>query len=131
MASAPSFADAPILGVAAVSVANADRSGSGGTIVTVVPTTAAPTRVVEVRLAGTADVADSVVNLFLNDGSATWFYDSVDVGNPAAGSGTVEPYKGVAAYQNLILPVGWSLRASITVAPTSGVVNVFAHGATL
>jgi hypothetical protein len=130
MAAEPSFVDTPVIGVGAVSIANTARDGNG-TIVNVVTATLKPTKVVEVRFTSTGDLADGQVNVFLNDGSATWFFDSVDTGNPAAASVTVDAFKAVLAYQNLILPVGWSLRASITVAPTSGVVNVFAHGGSL
>lgn len=113
--------------MASVSTANTNRDGTG-TIATVFTAGASGSRITEVRLVATGDPADSIVNLYLHDGAAAWLFDSVDIGNPAAATTTVEPFKAVVAYTNLLIPAGWSLRASITVALTSGVVNVFAHG---
>jgi hypothetical protein len=77
----------------------------------------------------TGDPADSIVTLFVNDGTTNWLFDEIDLGNPAAGSATVTAYRTNALYDNLILPnASWKLRAAVTAAPTSGVLNVFALG---
>lgn len=128
MASAPAFTATPRLAVASVSTANTARDGTG-TIPTVITGVAAGTRIDRVRIVATADPADSIVNLFLHDGTTAWFFDSFDIGNPAAASNTVDPFMAEKTYGNLILPsASWSVRASITVALTSGVVNVYAFG---
>lgn len=128
MAVAPAFTATPRIGAISVSTANTARDGTG-TIATVITGVAAGTRIERVRIAATADPADSIVNLFLHDGTNFWFFDSFDIGNPAAASTTADPFVGEKTYNNLILPsASWSLRASITVALTAGVVNVFAFG---
>lgn len=114
-----------------MSTANTGRDGTG-TIATIITGVTAGTRVDRVVAVATADPADSIVTLFLHDGSTAWYFDSIDLGNPSAGSTTVDPYRTERAYDGLILPSGsWSLRAAITVALTSGVVNIFAFGGDL
>lgn len=128
MATAPAFADTPRIGAAAVSTANTARDGSG-TIATVFTAGANGSRVEEVVFKATGDPADSIVTVFLHDGSTYYLYDEVDLDNPAAASNTVVGYRLSRTYDNLVLPSGWSLRAAITVALTAGVINVIAHGA--
>jgi hypothetical protein len=130
MASTPAFASTPKIGAAAVSTANTNRDGTG-TIATVLTAASGGTKITSVAVVATGDPADSIVNLFLHDGSTYYFYDSVDLGNPAAASTTVDAYRSSKTYADLVLPSGWSLRASITVALTSGVCNVFAHAGDL
>jgi len=130
MASAPAFAATPKIGVASVSTANTARDGSG-TIATVLTAGASGTKVEEVVVVATSDPADSTVTLFLHDGTNFWYFDEFDIGNPAAGSTTVAPYRTYRLYDNLVLPSGWTLRAAITVALTAGVINVFALGGDL
>jgi len=130
MATSPQFAASPRIGVAAVSTANTNRDGTG-TIATVLTAGSNGTRIEEIRLQATGDPADSIVTLFLHDGTNFWLFDEADLGNPAAASTTVAGAEFTATYDNLVLPSGWSLRAAITVALTSGVVNVFALGGDL
>lgn len=130
MAAAPAFAATPKIGAATVSTANTNRDGTG-TIATVITAGSSGTQIREVVLKATGDPADSVVTLFLYDGSTYSLFDEVDLGDPAAASTTVTGYRTSVRYDNLFLPSGWSLRAAITVALTSGVINVIALGADL
>ena len=131
MASTPNFASAARLAVASVSTANTARDGTG-TIATVITGVAAGTRIERIVAKATGDPADSVLNIFLHDGTTAWLWDEIDIGNPAAASTTLEGWRMEKAYSNLILPsASWSLRAAIPVALTAGVINVFAHGADL
>jgi hypothetical protein len=128
MATAPNFTGTPRVGVASVSTSNANRDGTG-TIVDVITGASTGTKIQEIVIKSTNDPADSIVTLFLNDGTTNWLFDEIDLGNPAAGSTTVTAYRTVAQYSNLILPnASWKVRAAITVAPTAGVINVFAVG---
>lgn len=128
MASTPNFTGTPRVTVASVSTTNTNRDGTG-TIVDVMTGAANGTKIQEIVIKSTGDPADSIVTLFLNDGTTNWLYDEIDLGNPAAGSATVTAYRTVAQYSNLILPnASWKLRAAITAAPTAGVVNVIATG---
>lgn len=130
MATAPNFASTPKIGVADVSTANTARDGTG-TIATVFTAAAAGSRIERVVVKSTGDPADSIVTIFLHDGTTAHVFDEFDMGNPAAGSTTVASFRVEASYRDLVLPSGWSLRAAITVAPTAGVLKVFAFGADL
>jgi hypothetical protein len=131
MATAPTFASTPRIGVASVSTANTARDGTG-TIATIITGAAAGTRIERVVLKATGNPADSVVTLFLYDGSNYWLFDEFDLGDPAAASDTVAGYRVERSYEDLVLPsASWSLRAAITVALTAGVINAFAFGADL
>ena len=128
MASTPQFISTARIGATTVSTANSNRDGTG-TIATVLTGAATGTRVNEIVLKATGDPADSIVCLFLHDGTTYSLFDEIDLGDPAAASTTVTGYRTSVRYDNLVLPsASWSLRASITVAPTSGVVNVIALG---
>ena len=130
MAAVPSFTSTPRSGAVAVSTANTGRDGTG-TIATVITAVSAGTKIEEVVIKATGDPADSVVTLFLHDGSTYFLFDEVDLGDPAAGSATVETFRVRRTYSNLVLPSGWSLRAAVTVALTTGVLNVIAFGGDL
>lgn len=127
----PSFAVTPRLAFGSVSTANTNYDGTG-TIVDLMTGVAAGTKIIEVTIQATVNPADCLVNLFLHDGTAYRYFDAFDLGDPATSSTTVAGYRDRKFYDNLVLPsASWKLAASITVAPTSGVVNVFVAGADL
>lgn len=131
MASTPTFTSALRCAAVAISTANTNRDGTGTISAAIVTAPAAGMQVFEIDFVATADPADSTVTLFLHDGSSFWYFDEVDLGNPAAGSATVAPFRARKTYDNLLLPSGWSVRAAITVTLTAGVVNVLVFGADL
>lgn len=124
MATSPQFISVPRVGLAVVSVANANRDGSG-TIVSALTAGANGTRINEVVLQATGDPADSVVTMFIDPtGSAGWsIYHEFDIGNPAAGSTTVPAYRLVQAFSDLVIPADAKVGFAVTVAPTTGVIN--------
>lgn len=131
MASTPAFAVTPRIGVGSVSTTNTNRDGTG-TIVTIITGASTGTRINEIVIKSTNDPADSIVTLFLHDGTTAWLFDEIDLGNPAAASSTVTGFRTSLVYTNVILPsTSWSLRAAVTAAPTAGVLNVFALAADL
>ena len=128
MASTPAFTGTPRLGFGSVTAANTNRDGTG-TIVDILTGVAAGTKVTEIVLKATGDPADSVVTIFIHDGTSYRLYDEIDLGDQAAASTTVVGYRTRKTYENLILPsASYKLAAAITVALTSGAINVFAHG---
>ena len=128
MASTPAYTATGVIGVGSVSTANTARDGTG-TLTTILTGASTGTKVERLVLKATGDPADSVVTVFLHDGTNFWLFDEVDLGNPAAASTTVVGYRFEKAYDDLILPsTSWTLRAGITVALTAGVINVFAFG---
>lgn len=126
----PIFTKAPISAVAAVSTANTNRDGTG-TIVDIVTAGADGARIDEIVIEATNDPADCIVTIFIYNGSAYFLFDEFDIGNPAAASTTVAAYRESRLYNNLVLAGGYKLAAAITVAPTAGVVNVWALGGQL
>lgn len=123
----PIFLLTPKIGAVSVSTANLARDGSG-TIATVFTAGSNGSRINEIVIKATDNPADSTVVFFLHDGSSYFVFDEWDIGDPAAGSGTVASYRESRSYANLVLPTGWSLRASITVALTGGTMIVTALG---
>ena len=128
MATTPAFTATPRISYGSVSAANTARDGSG-TIVDVITGASGGTKINEVIVKATGQPADSVVTLFLYDGTNTYLLDEIDVGAPAAGSATVAAYRNNIVYANLVLPSSsWKLRAAVTANCTSGVINVIALG---
>lgn len=125
MASAPVYAVTPNVGMAAVSVANANRDGTG-TIVDCITAPAAGCRVERIVAKATGDPADSIVTIFVDDGTGYELFDEIDLGNPAAASATVTGYRATQSYSDFYLKSGWKLGFAITATPTSGVVNCWA-----
>lgn len=129
MAAAPAFAATPKIGAATATV-NTARDGTGTAPATVLTAGSSGTQIREVVVKG-VDPADSVVVLWLHDGTNLVLFDEVDLGNPDPASNTVAGYRTSVRYDTLFLPSGWSLRATITVSPTTGNVTVIALGADL
>lgn len=127
MGTSPQFTSTPNLGYASVSTANTARDGSG-TIVDAFTAGASGARVERVVLKATDNPADSVVTMFIYDGSGYRLYDEFDLGDPAAASTTAEGYRTSRAYEDLILEAGQKIAFAITVALTGGVINAFVHG---
>lgn len=127
MAASPSFISTPNIGVATLDTAQTARTGGTTTNVEdVVSGTTNGTRVLEVVVKADDDPTDSIVVLWLHDGSTNHVFDEIDIGNPSAASVTVAGYRNTVTYSNLVIPNGWKLQASITATPTSGEVKVFA-----
>lgn len=131
MATAPLFASTPRAAAVSVSTANTNRDGTG-TIVDILTGVAAGTRIERLVVKATIDPADSIVTIFLYNGTSYFLFDEFDLGNPATGSTTVESYRMERAYRDLVLPsASWKIAAAITVALTSGTITVFAFGGDL
>lgn len=131
MAAAPAYATTPRIGFASVTTANTNRDGTG-TIVDALTGVAAGTRIERVVIQTTGDPADSIVTMFLYNGTTYLLFDEFDLGNPAAASTTVPGYRVVKTYSDLVLPsASWKVSFAITVALTAGAMNCFVLGADL
>lgn len=130
MATNPSFLSTARIGRASLSIANTATDGTG-TITDLLVGVAAGTRVLSINVQGTATTVASLVNLFVNDGTSWKLYDQVTV-SATTGSTTAKGYRLVTPYTDLVLPsASWKVGCTLTVAPTSGTVEVLAHGADL
>ncbi len=114
MAAAPVFAATPRCAVGALSAANTNRDGTG-TIVTVFTAGSSGSKIEEVRITPAVTTTAGMVRLYLHDGS-TYYLFSEHVIAAATLSGTVASTVTTITFDNLILPNGWSLRASTQVA---------------
>lgn len=131
MSAAPAFASVARIGIAAVSTANTGRDGTG-TIVDALTGVAAGTRIERVALQATGDPADSIVTMFIFNGSTYFIFDEFDLNNPAAASTTVPGYRSERTYSDLVLPsASFKVAFAITVALTAGQINAFVFGADL
>lgn len=129
MAAAPAFAATPRMSCAKATAGQSDLTGATtANIVTVFTAGASGSKIEEITVQSDNDPADSIMMFFLHDGSTYYPYDSWDIGNPAAGSTTVAPYRQTRTYENLILPTSWSLRAAVSVTPTAGAMVICAAG---
>ena len=122
MSANPAFASVPKAKAISVSTANTNRDGSG-TLVDSISAAAAGTLLQRVVLQATGDPADSIVTMFLHDGTTSWEFDEFDLGNPAAASATVPGFHTERVY-DIVIPTGWKVQFAITAALTAGVVNV-------
>jgi hypothetical protein len=127
MAASPAFAVTPIVGMAQVSVANTNRDGTTGTYVTLLTAGASGTRVAEIVTQGAVTTTAGMVRLFLTDGTTTRMFDEISIG-AATVSATVKGNRVSTTYNNLVIPSGWSIRASTHNAEA---INVWALGANL
>ena len=130
MAASPAFISTPRIGRCSLSTANTATDGTG-TITDLITGVAAGTRVLSVNVQGTVTTAASLVNLFLWNGTTWDLFDQITI-SVVNGSNTAKSYRLVTAYTDLVLPSAtWKLGATITVAPSSGTVRVFAFGGDL
>lgn len=127
MSAEPAFASTPRCAIGQVSAANTNRDGSG-TLATIFAAGAAGSKIERVRIQAVATVTAGVVRLFIHDGTNARLLREVLV-SAATPSTTVEAFSADLDFsgpdQALVLPAGYSLRASTHNAETF---NVFAIG---
>jgi hypothetical protein len=127
MATTPSFATVPRIGMGQVTVANAGRDGSG-TVVTILTGAATGTRIAEVVVQAIVTTTAGMVRLFLSNGVTTRLLDEVSIA-VATPSASVKATRVSTTYNNLVLPDNtWSLIAATNNAEAA---NVIAFGADL
>lgn len=135
MSSSPAFGVTLRNGRCVIGTAETTTDKTGATttnIKDIITGVANGTQIYEVVVQADGDPADSIVLIFLHNGTDYRLYDEVDIGNPAAGSATTPAYRESRKYENLYLPSGsWKIAAGLTAATTAGNVNVWAHGADL
>lgn len=126
MAVSPQFAVIPRLAVVPASGANTATDGTG-TLATVITAASAGTKIYEVVIDATGNSTAGMVRMFINDGTNSRLFDEFNVSAITASS-TVPTFRTSKTYSNLVLPSGYSLRASTHNPETF---NVYAFGADL
>lgn len=130
MASAPAFTATPNVGVASFSTANTARDGTG-TITTVFTPGASGSKLNRIVIKAEDDLADSILILWLKVGGSVWYlWKEIDLGDGANADNTTPGFELEVplADKDVVLPSGCLVGATITVAPTTGKVNVFGFG---
>ena len=130
MAAAPAYAATPVAWTGLIP-ATADTSWTAPTNITTLGSAGSSgTKIVQVDVIPAGTVVAGLVNVFLYDGSAYHLHESVTIAAYSS-STTAAPPKQSFAYDNLVLPNGWSLRVTGTVAGNVSLVTVNAYGASL
>ena len=130
MASLPSYAVTPVTWSGLVPATN-DTSFTAPTHTTLLGSAGVNgTKITEIDLIPVATVVLSLVNLFLFDGTTYHLHESVTISAQTI-SATLPPTKQIFYYDNLVLPSGWSLYCTVTVAGDESLVEVNAFGASL
>ena len=110
MASSPQFIATPRLGVVLVSTANTNRDGSG-TIETGFTAGASGSRIERIVVEARATTTAGMVRLYIHNGTTAFLWREVSV-SAITPSASVKTFREEIAVEDLILPTGYSLRAS-------------------
>lgn len=128
MSSVPSYASTPKCGSGQVSVANTNRDGTG-TIATIFSAAASGSRIDAIDLKAVGTTTAGMIRLFIHDGAAARLLTEINVG--AVTPSATQPSWEVQLNTNtmtqvlpLVLPNGYSLRASTEKAETFNVIAV-------
>lgn len=128
MASNPQYAATVKSGAVAISTANTNRDGTG-TLGTVFTAGASGSRIDAITIKAIAATTAGMVRLYLHNGTTAFLIDEVRIGQITPGAMQQSAQENINAYTTpekmpLILPTGWSLRASTEKAETFNVVAV-------
>lgn len=110
----PSFYASPRVNYAAISTANSNRDGTG-TIGTVFTAGSSGSALERIRIQATGTTTAGVVRLYLYDGTTYHLFKEVAVTAITPSATTRAFYSDISTITNtkpLLLPNGWSLRAS-------------------
>lgn len=120
MATTAQYASTVRAAVAQISTANTNRNGTG-TIGTVFTAGSNGSRIDDISIDATGTTTAGVVRLFINDGSTSYLWQEILV-SAITPSTTVQVWSYTLLNQALLLPSGWSLRASTNNAETFNVI---------
>lgn len=126
MATAPTYASTPKVGIVTISVANTARDGSG-TIGTVFTAGTNGSRIDRVSVESTGTTTAGMVRLFIHNGTTAYLWKEISV-SAITPSATVQAFSSsLSSYGNpdlfpILLPTGYSLRASTNNAETFNVI---------
>jgi len=113
MSSTPAFATVPHNASVNIAVANATRTGTSGTLGTLITAASAGTRVDDIAIKAQVTTTTGMIRFFLNDGTNFYLLAEVLVSAITA-SATVASFEDRTTLKNLgwILKTGWSIRVS-------------------
>jgi hypothetical protein len=130
MAAAPAYAATPVAWTGLVPATFSASFTAPATVTTLGSAGASGTKIVQVDVIPAGTVVAGLVNVFLYDGTAYHLLESVAIAAYTS-STTTAPPKQSFGYDNVVLPSGWSLAVSVTVAANQSLITVSAYGASL
>jgi hypothetical protein len=104
------YANTPRAAVGQVSVANTNRDGTG-TLATIFTAGSSGSRIDDIKIQATGTTTAGVVRLFVHDGTNARLL-AENLVTAVTPSTTVEAWSTTLLNQAIVLPNGWSLRAS-------------------
>ncbi len=110
------YASTPRAALGQVSTANTARDGTG-TLATILTAGSNGTRIDDIKIQATGTTTAGVVRLFLHDGTNARLFAEILV-SAVTPSTTVEAWSFTLLNQAIVIPSGWSLRASTNNAET-------------
>lgn len=110
MATSAQYASTVRAAAAQVTTANTNRNGTGA-IVTVFTAGSSGSRIDDISIDAVATTTAGVVRLFINDGTTSYLWQEILV-SAITPSTTVAVWSFTLLNQALVIPTGWSLRAS-------------------
>jgi hypothetical protein len=110
MATSAQYASTVRAAAAQVTTANTNRNGTGA-IVTVFTAGSSGSRIDDISIDAVATTTAGVVRLFINDGTTSYLWQEILV-TAVTPSTTVAVWSYTLLNQALVIPTGWSLRAS-------------------
>ena len=110
MATSAQYASTVRAAAAQVTTANTNRNGTGA-IVTVFTAGANGSRIDDISIDAVATTTAGVVRLFINDGTTSYLWQEILV-TATTPSTTIAVWSSTLLNQALVIPSGWSLRAS-------------------
>lgn len=130
MAAAPAYASTPVAWCGLVPSTFDTSFTAPSNVTTLGSAGASGTKVTQIDVTPVGTVVNGLVLVFLYDGTAYHLLEPVPV-SAATVNATTAPAKTSYYYDNLVLPSGWSLRATTTVAGNQSLITVNATGASL
>lgn len=132
MTADPQFASTVAVGAALLGTAETDTLAPTQTsVVLTAGANGSKIEAIYVQAAKTATLIATTVAgqvlLFLYDGTTYRLFDTVLV-TAVTASASVSPFHAERLYTNLVIPTGWSLRASQTIAGNNSILQVIAFG---
>lgn len=110
MAATPSFASTPRVGIGQLTTANTNINGSG-VIVNLLTSSSTGTKINEIIIKAYGTVTAGMIRFYTFDGTSNYLFDEIGV-SAATPSSTSQTFLGGKTYDNLVLPSGYSIRAS-------------------
>lgn len=130
MANSASYASTPVFGSALLTTADTSLTAPA-TVGTVLTAGSLGTRIDFIEVMGVATTVAGIVNLFIYDGTAYHLWQQIPI-MPVTTSTTATSFNSTLSTNNtpnnfpLIIPAGYSLRATTTIAQTG--LKVLAYG---